>query len=226
MTSPRRVPDGKPVSQALSILATLGPIHKLQNAIAAVDSVHGDGELTKISVDVRQTLPDRKIAIFQVDNITNLPLEIAISGNSPSWEMSLLHEIGHFLDWSALGDNKFYYSIGGSKLNEWRRLVHESQTVIKLKYCLDNLYLVPDPIKKEKVDLSNIARYFLQENELFARSYAQYIAERSEDPILKSELNSVLNGSPALSLSQWQSQEFTIIAAEFDRLFRSWGWQK
>lgn len=63
--------------------------------------------------------------------------------------------------------------------------------------------------------------YCLEPCELWARSYAQYIATKSSNQILKGELNVRIND---LLAKQWKPDDFTEIEEAFDRLFEKLGW--
>jgi hypothetical protein len=67
--------------------------------------------------------------------------------------------------------------------------------------------------------------YTLQLDELWERSYAQYIVVRSGDAGLRAELDErrQLHGSPAVPYL-WEDDDFGPVAAEIDRLFRRLGW--
>jgi hypothetical protein len=84
---------------------------RLTHALAALDSVHGDGMLPNILVDIHAALPGNLMASFQINQATGIPAGIVINPNSPAWGMSLLHEIGHFLDWSGFGTPGLYASV-------------------------------------------------------------------------------------------------------------------
>jgi hypothetical protein len=68
--------------------------------------------------------------------------------------------------------------------------------------------------------------YLLKPEELWARSYAQYIAERSADSDMLAALD--LLRPPALTgqlySSQWETTDFAPVAAAIDTLFKGLGW--
>ena len=64
--------------------------------------------------------------------------------------------------------------------------------------------------------------YLLNTEELFARSFAQYIATRSGDKIMLSQAKSYSN--TLYGARQWDDDDFKPIAAEFDAYFKSIGW--
>ena len=67
--------------------------------------------------------------------------------------------------------------------------------------------------------------YWSQPWELWARSYAQYIAWRSGSVVLQSDLNRVLrHEDPRIRVRYWPYDEFAPIAAAIDRLMEARGW--
>ena len=70
-------------------------------------------------------------------------------------------------------------------------------------------------------------RYLRHRNELFARAYAQYIAWRSGDPVMREQLDTILaDKGPEIRLEHWPYEEFLPIVEAFDRLFegKELGW--
>lgn len=63
------------------------------------------------------------------------------------------------------------------------------------------------------------AGYWLSPEELFCRSYAQWVARRTRDPELAAELAVVLK-NPLLSLYQWPDEEFNAISQAVEKAFR------
>ena len=70
-------------------------------------------------------------------------------------------------------------------------------------------------------------KYLRHRNELFARAYAQYVAWRSGDPVMREQLDALLgDASPTKRLMHWPYKEFLPIVEAFDRLFegKELGW--
>ena len=68
--------------------------------------------------------------------------------------------------------------------------------------------------------------YLLQNEELWARSYAQFIAVKSAHPDLREHLDR-LRARPERRLyygSQWDEEDFLPILAEIEAVFRQIGW--
>lgn len=65
----------------------------------------------------------------------------------------------------------------------------------------------------------------MTERELFARSYAQYIALRSGDHVLLNQLDEVLKEDTVRDIViQWSVKDFMPVGQAFDILFRKQKW--
>lgn len=121
-------------------------------------------------------------------------------------------------------------------LDEWRAAVSSSQAVTTMQRWLREPYFVP---AANGGSVPNPARPgharngFLDElltgRELFARSYAQWIAIRSQHPTGLEELQRLI-ARPTIDptqpyLRQWSEADFAPIARAFDRLFALLGWR-
>jgi hypothetical protein len=74
---------------------------------------------------------------------------------------------------------------------------------------------------------TNWLSYALRTNELWARSYAQYIAVRSGDAAMMAELRKEQAEQRAAAVpitAQWQDDDFEPIARAFDAIFTQLGW--
>src|SRR5262245_55706975 len=67
----------------------------------------------------------------------------------------------------------------------------------------------------------NFARYMLTNEEVWARAYSQFIAERSGDPLLLEQLNTALNTGTG---RQWTTDDFKPIGAAIETLFKKLKW--
>ena len=90
----------------------------------------------------------------------------------------------------------------------------------------------PDPkysfiMRDTRVDPAIIA-YSLRTEELFARSYAQYIATKSGNNTMISQLNQSRSreSKPIYYAEYWDDSDFTPISTAFDNIFLEAGWLK
>jgi SPP1 gp7 family putative phage head morphogenesis protein len=220
-------PAGVPVTKALK-LETKNK--KVAHALGVIDSVHGDGALPEIPL--KQNAGTKTLGSFSYD-LAGRPLRIVVSskGNHPG--LTAAHEIGHFLDHD--GANTEHAPAGRylSKSNDpliqgWAKAVGESRAVKRLRELANTatVEVERDGVKRAYRTDRRYIRYLLQPHEIFARSYAQYIAHRSQDPQLRAELDAVRGSGSGIYPTQWADDEFEAIAVEFDKLFAALGWLK
>ena len=87
------------------------------------------------------------------------------------------------------------------------------------------LRIVKNAREQRGLDVARVS-YLLDYNEMWARSYAQYIALRSEKPLLLRQLSPVSALPVSLhQLLQWESDDFVPILDAIDALFRRKGWR-
>lgn len=103
---------------------------------------------------------------------------------------------------------------------EWRKAVNASAAIAKIKEF--KAPGQPYGIKKH-------AKYLLEGKEMFARSYAQWIATRSNDPVGMAELRKYQAPDPGQHeigrSRQWSDEDFKPIGEALDRLFEKQGWR-
>ncbi|MDD3154922.1 MAG: phage minor head protein [Victivallaceae bacterium] len=221
-------PSGTPVSNALLVKAKNAEVNdSVRAAIAAVDSVHGDGQLAQ-----NTTIFGKSLRIGLQGETVWKPggkYYLNISNGADRKALTCLHELGHFLDWSGLSDAPTRgktATISHPMLEEWRNAVKKTETYKILKKRCDQLEKKDKKTKEEKEDLKHY-RYLLSPEELFARGYAQYIAGKCSDVKIKEELDKELKSGYCRAYhTQWDPEDFKIVSASFDKLFLAKGWIK
>lgn len=219
-----------PVSDALDVEA--GPSDKpLRNALAAVDAVHRDGWLPKIPI--RRIVLSRRLHGHFRHVLSGPPLDIGVHPNAHHAALTAVHEIGHFLDYSGLGASGEFSSVAGDLLSPWRAAVRGSDAVQRLgrlwRFTEDRTQEAQTVEAGDRVRYQAEHRhieYLLQTEELWARSYAQFIAVKSAHPDLREQLGR-LRVRPVRQLyygSQWDDEDFLPIQAEIEAVFRRQGW--
>lgn len=191
-------PNGYPVSKSLAPTNNAVIKDIVARVSKAIDSVHGDGALPNMPV---QVLPSRDA----LGRFNTKRIQIRTDGN---WKhLTLVHETGHDLDYHGIGQSGRYESDAGyPPLDEVLRLLKESPTV----------KIIESRVTYKKT-------YWLDKKELWARAYAQYIALRSGDPTMLAELNRV-RASATQPWRQWSDSEFEVIADAIDIMFKQLGW--
>lgn len=127
------------------------------------------------------------------------------------------HEIGHYVDNVLLGGissgrSGAWSSEDDALLNGWRAAIQATWAVSELKN------IVSGKLVKASQSME-YATYLLRPEELFARSFAQYVGTKSQDATLLEELAPGMAEDGPFSCSQWQPSDFHLVLNSFDDLF-------
>ncbi|SMF94312.1 Phage Mu protein F like protein [Methylomagnum ishizawai] len=197
-------PHGTPVSDALALSMRGAFAGQLRAALDTVDSVHGDGALPKIPI--KKTSSRTDVGMFRA-LLNGKPISISVSENSPHPELTLAHEIGHFLHWQAMGkagawdmDDPFWLP--------WITAVEESEAITRLAE------FPSEPFRD----------YLLDPKEVWARSYSQYIALRGQNKAMQEGILFTRGFGNLYQYSQWADNDFSPIAEAIDAMFKQLGW--
>lgn len=130
--------------------------------------------------------------------------------------LTATHEFGHVLEKEA-----FKTPAAKAKLKAVYSAIDNTAGVKMLKR--GKVSKTIDFNGKKYVVGGNIFGYYLKQDELFARSYAQYIASKPGNKPLYTQLvrrrKSPLNG-------QWSDGDFKQVSKAYDELFKEVGWAK
>ncbi|AWL12826.1 hypothetical protein HMF8227_02374 [Saliniradius amylolyticus] len=216
------VSAGAPVSAALTPTA-----HKAvsESVLKAIDDVHGDGQLEKIPIVGSRS--KTTLGYYQNYTASQQPVKIGLSSQGHHKELTLAHEIGHFIDHRGVNKGKGFASDADPRFEKWRQAIAGSDAIEQLVSLFyqsgkakgkdGGSYLVP------KKHLS----YLLRTEEIWARSYAQYIAMRSGNSTLLAQLRKeqqkIKDGMVSIP-RQWTDEDFEPIAKVIDELFLELGW--
>ena len=197
--------------------------------IDAIASVHGfPAGLPQIDLKITRLSPGSLGHIESgFDPVTGtwavqiIRLQRSALTNTPPMP-SAVHEIGHYLDQWGFGDGPptlqaarmGEWASSTDALREWRTLVTNSRAYSGLRSSLAAASAGTD------AQLVAHLEYLLRDRELFARSYEQWIATRSNDPVL---LGKITERRASRSATYWDVADFEPIAEAMDRIFRSRG---
>lgn len=231
-------PKGSKVSAAAKVEAK-GKVGKAINeTLAAIDEVHGDGALNDLPF-VKSSGKGRWG--FYEHTYSGTPIRIAVSDKADTPMMTAAHEIGHWLDGAILpiGKNNAYFSSSSEAeaVADFWRAIDQTDAIQQLNKLRREGGTVKMKVPKlEVVDgkLIQVAvmqdvpangryvRYLWRNDEIWARAYAQYVATRSSNPALKAELfvEQADRGYP----QQWSDEDFAPVAASIDKIFKVMGW--
>jgi hypothetical protein len=199
-----------PVSNAFSQIPN-GISTEIKTALDAINSVHSDGKLPKIKLLIDNEM--EMSGVFRYSEFTRIPDSIKIKKlRSTDIEISFIHETGHFLDLSGIGEPGVIAS-GTSMMDDVIRAIRNSESYRKLQ-LIKTLY-------SSDVRLTNYINYLCEHEEQWARAYSQYIAEKSKNAKLLTQVNNLAN----LHLPNlWKESDFKPIKDEIDKLFTKLGW--
>lgn len=151
------------------------------------------------------------------------PYQILLKSNGPHPELTIIHELGHFIDMDGIG-MKGGFASSTSQLSDWKSAVFNSQAYQDLKSIKAVGSLLNANGVRIPADIDYL-NYVLTPKELFARSFAQYISTKSGDTILLQQLDNI-RAEIGYGTVQWSDSDFAPIAKTFDTLFKSIGWLK
>jgi hypothetical protein len=214
---------GRSVGRALQVREGIAN-DDLREVVAAIDRVHGDGMLPSIPlafVDGPSVRPVHAVDGAFVSNVVGRDevhaQAIFIRRRAPNRRFVALHEIGHFLDACGL-PGKGWSSESHPMLVPWRQAVIASRAyrgLIELSEANDST-------------TSQRATVLLDTTELWARSYAQFVAARSGVDALKNSIDVLRQREPGEVYwpRQWDDEDFGEIEVAIEGLFRRVGWMK
>lgn len=169
------------------------------------------------------------------------PKEILLSERAPHPGLTLLHELGHYIDnlWVRNG-NKFYASIESlhaphaSTADAWsgffaaftRTHAYQSlqDTLDFYRRSRDDLTL-PAPERDVAAEAAKHIEYLLSPQEVWARAFAQFVIRRFGNDRLKGELKDKLYDELENNKlrTQWQGVSFDELDEAVERLLRDFG---
>lgn len=220
------VPQGTPVSKALTTKASKKFKEIMRHTMAVIDSLHGDGALKPIPMRTMAV----KRAYGSYRSTWREALDIRLSSKiGDHRHLTLAHEVGHWLDHIGLGSGSAWGTAKGIRSKEMQAVfdaMDATERVQGIRKALDAGFVVG--ADGEPAKMSGRVRahyeYLMQPVELWARAYSQYVAARSGDSILGAELDLVRGRGEATG--QWSDKDFKSVQGAIDLLFRSKGWTR
>lgn len=223
----RRTPTSKNVTVSDAVDIQLdGPARTaVTHAVGAIDSVHKVPGLGRLPVRSDPDLPADVAGGFQslADRLTgrHTPLQIGLNPSfSRHTEHTFVHETGHWLDLTAIGPEGYEASelaqLGDGPLVAWWRTVRRTPQVEKLEQAKTTAQL------RGMREVARVLDYLTSPQELWARSYAQWVTVRSGDTLLLDQLNRLDQAS--VTPHRWPDGEFGPVADAIDELASTLGW--
>ena len=191
---------------------------RLRQFLETVDAVHTATNLKPVAVEMNPLVQG---AVFDAYTGTG-PYTIYLNPHGSHVELSLIHEVGHFLEWQCIPKSGFGQRSFKSDLffAAWLQAVRESQNVNRLLDLRD--------AEAEESSVQKTASYLLDEQELWARSYSQYVAVKMLSPALLQQIaaeNKTITGKIQFN-PYWDAADFHAVRSEMDKIFQALGWVK
>jgi hypothetical protein len=214
-------PSGISLGRALTIPSGIAN-DDLREVVRAIDRVHGDGRLPTIEMSMVPGLviapgqPIDGVFLYAPDDRGRVRARsIRIRFEAPHRGLVALHELGHFLDGCGLPGIGFS-SVRHPSLSEWRQAMRRSRAWDELSQLAMNA----------QSDVMIRAASLLQPSELWARSYAQFVATRSGKETFREALIALRRQTPGdvYLPRQWEDDDFADVETGIDIAFRRLGW--
>lgn len=226
-------PGGRSVGESLGgpdDAMVLGPDPDLvADVTRVIDSLHGDGDLYDLPV---MHLEQSNRAQGMFTSYGGKPSHISLRPDTPGQSFTLAHEVGHWLDLDGMfvkgefsTESRFEHpalqavfkamfdSEAGEQLFRKRR---ELARAISAGDAYEERFLRPQ---------LDYLEYLLDDRELWARAYSQWVATRSGDGEMLYGLNLARNGVPPDVPYQWTDEDFRPIGEAIDQLMVQLGWR-
>lgn len=192
--------DRRIAKRLRGVADVISSVHDLPRTFPKTNVILGNSSIVGAETDMGNTdgLYDSATDTIRLneDNITGI-------------DITFVHEFGHHVSLGEEGNfslNQFQDKIDRStSLSKWRETVQASDTIKGLT-------------ERQDKTKNGYDEYLLDDREIFARSYAQWIAVRSGDATLTDQLERNRSNNPNF---QWQDDEFEPIAQALDEHFKT-----
>ncbi len=200
----------------------------LGQAVRTVDQVHGDGRLQRLDLGLGP------LDVGTDGIYANLLRRITINPDGLYPRITTFHEIGHLIDARAFegrtGTGVPPATRNLSLLHDWRTATLQSQRYGFYRSVANEIRArsaIGGATVNELEKLAFINDYLSKPEELWARSYAQYVAiHATDDRIVQEWLRYRTEDAREPLPQQWDDADFEPIALAIDRIFRQTGWRR
>jgi len=163
---------------------------------------------------------------YKFETGTNKPIEIKISRAAEHVMNTLAHEVGHFLEVQGVLPAVQGNPQAVANLAAVRAVLNNTAAVRRLDALLagtEKLTVMYGNIPITSGADPAYTAYLRQENEIWARAYAQYIATKSQNPKMLEELRKEQAYYYPVA---WSDDDFEPVTAAIDTLFTTLGWMR
>lgn len=201
-----------PVSESLALKVVGALKEKVNAALSAIDKVHDDGVLPKIPLSsTRKSMAGALELQNTMSGMVSQGIVIQPAGPWPS--LTTAHEVGHFLDLEAIGPKgRLATRAGYPGMLQVLAVAENSEAIRTLRQALATTV---------SAAMRRRLNYLLKPEEIWARAYAQFIAERSGAITLRNDLAKAVSRGENI---QWATEDYRLIAEAIEKLFKQLGW--
>lgn len=205
----------------------------IRDAVDAINRVHGVPK-EMVQLPVRTTYSKTSLGYYMFNRSDGSPIELALSQKGPFKRLTMVHELGHYLDHHGIGTPGHYASgdADGEVQNVMNAII-KSKSYRQLKNNMDkNIAVLNKELelthsaKRQKKLLAELEKfkYPTSNHELFARSYAQFIASKPGNGKIREELE--YRRSRENLPMQWPDDDFKPINKAMDKLVHNLKWMR
>lgn len=221
-------PTGVPVSKALDV--QLGANTKtgtaVRRALDIIDQVHGDGQLPKIPV--KPSSSRSTLGSFEYYP-GGAPVGINLSTRGDHPEMTLVHEVGHFLDHQGFTPGHHESEKPGGEMEVFRKAYEQSAAIKQLQDLKrKGFYEFDEGGKTHKgmIDSAGLKfiNYLLRPREVWARAYAQFVATKSQDATMLHQVEDIRRSLSLGRWGQWAADDFKPVYEAIEGVLEGKGW--
>lgn len=190
----------------------------INDTINVINKIHGIPDNLS-TIDVYTEVIKNSDGYIKTTN-TGLPIEIVINSTSKTKEWTLAHEFGHYLDNQVIGPAGGFGSESTADIvKPWLQAVRESKSYKGLMSMkAGNTF----PVHGMQVRWPDqYLDYLTTERELFARSYSQYIAQKSGNASLMAAVQEYQKDS--YLFQQWDNDDFKPIFSAIESILSDLG---
>jgi hypothetical protein len=226
-----RRPAGAPVSSTMRIEASGKVATVARESLDTIDRVHGVGFSSHLTIPIVEGGSSTRPAGFEFYH-NGRPVHIELSPRSAAPHFDFTHEVGHFLDHQLIGPPGEYASRSEDAiLLGWKTAVQGTAAYHRLSNLAEmKRTRVPQPNGGSRyVPVDRIyVKYLLRPQEVFARSYAQFIAAESGNSTLVNELATLRKTREGAIKypAQWADEDFAAVREELLRVIMEMKWLK
>ena len=211
--------NGGPRGEAIGSKVDLppGPLEPaLRETLRCIDRIHGATGLPPLAV-VWMWEDSPRGRYRPATDGQRARIEISERGTTPG--LTFVHEIGHCLD-HFMGNFVRYASAAAiSPAAQVIAVARRSEAHAQLRRESEDA-------GKPAFIRRNIIAYLMSDEELWARTYSQYIALRSENLEMAAEMARLGRQSDHERFTLWADQDFEPISEAMDSCLQSMGWRR